>query len=88
MFQDADYQGSTVIGEKGQLVIPADLRKKFDIQAGDKFLVLAGERLGAWGILLVKAEVVTKVVEGMLGGELGKCKIQDILDTLKEGDAK
>jgi len=67
---DADYMGSTVIGEKGQLVIPADVRKRFDIQPGDKFLVLAGERMGAWGFLLVKAEVVSAAIEKFMTGEM------------------
>lgn len=72
MFQHEgpDYMGSTVIGEKGQLVIPAEVRKKYDINPGDKFLVLAGERMGAWGFVLVKAEVVSKVVENMMNGEV------------------
>ena len=88
MFQDTDYQGSTVIGEKGQLVIPADLRRKFDIQAGDKFLVLAGERLGAWGIVLVKADVVTKVLGSLFTDGPPDENIQRIFDALKEGDGQ
>lgn len=67
---EADYMGSTVIGEKGQLVIPAEVRKRFNIEPGDKFLVLAGERMGAWGFVLVKAEVVSKVIEKFMSGEI------------------
>jgi AbrB family looped-hinge helix DNA binding protein len=76
---DADYMGSTVIGEKGQLVIPADVRKRFDIEPGDKFLVLAGERMGAWGFLLVKAEVVSAMIEKFMTGE-----IPEFMKKLKE----
>jgi AbrB family looped-hinge helix DNA binding protein len=68
--EEPDYMGSTVIGEKGQLVIPAEVRKRFNIEPGDKFLVLAGERMGAWGFVLVKAEVVSKVVEKFMAGEI------------------
>ena len=76
-----DYYGSTVIGEKGQIVIPAEIRKKYEIDTGDKFLVLAGERKGTWGIILVKSDVVSMVVESMFGG-----KLQELLDALEEGD--
>ena len=67
---EADYMGSTVIGEKGQLVIPIEVRKRFGIEPGDKFLVLAGERMGAWGFLLVKAEVISTVIEKFMAGEM------------------
>ncbi len=70
MFQSIQYFGSSAIGEKGQVVVPADLRKKFGIKAGDKFLVLAGEKMGAWGIILVKSDVLSKVVTQMFGGEM------------------
>jgi looped-hinge helix DNA binding domain, AbrB family len=43
------YYGDTVIGERGQVVIPAELRKKFGIETGDRFLVMGGEQMGAWG---------------------------------------
>jgi len=32
----------TVIGKKGQVITPAELRKKFGIETGDRFLVTAG----------------------------------------------
>ena len=76
---EADYMGSTVIGEKGQLVIPAEVRKRFDIEPGDKFVVLAGERMGAWGFLLVKAEVVSKMIEKFMSDE-----IPEFMSKLKE----
>jgi AbrB family looped-hinge helix DNA binding protein len=76
---EADYMGSTVIGEKGQLVIPVEVRKRFNIEPGDKFLVLAGERMGAWGFLLVKAEVVSKMIEKFMTDE-----IPEIMKKIKE----
>jgi AbrB family looped-hinge helix DNA binding protein len=76
---EADYMGSTVIGEKGQLVIPAEVRKRFNIGPGDKFVVLAGERMGAWGFLLVKAEVVSKMIEKFMSDE-----IPEFMSKLKE----
>ncbi len=64
------YYGDTAIGEKGQVVIPAELRKKFGIETGDRFLVMAGEKMGAWGLFLVKADVLSRVVEDIFGGRL------------------
>ena len=74
MFEGMEYYGSTVIGEKGQVVVPAEIRKKFGIEPGEKFLVLAGEKMGAWGIILVKADVLSRVMKKMFGGD-----IEDIL---------
>jgi AbrB family looped-hinge helix DNA binding protein len=64
------YYGDTVIGERGQVVIPAELRKKFGIETGDRFLVMGGEQMGAWGLLLVKSDVLSQVVQGIFGGKL------------------
>jgi AbrB family looped-hinge helix DNA binding protein len=33
--------GSVTVGERGQVVIPADVRKSFKIKSGDKLIVLA-----------------------------------------------
>lgn len=33
--------GSATIGERGQVVIPAEVRKLFKVKAGDKLIVLA-----------------------------------------------
>ena len=72
--------GSTVIGEKGQIVIPADVRKEMGINPGDKFLVFTGE--GKGGVMLVKAEVASQMLEHMLS-------MQDVvLDDLKNEDKK
>ncbi len=75
MFEEMKCYGSTVLGEKGQLVVPAEIRKKFGLKPGDKFLVLTGKKMGTWGIILVKANVLSKVVEKMFGG-----KLRDILE--------
>jgi AbrB family looped-hinge helix DNA binding protein len=33
--------GSATVGERGQIVIPADIRKSFSIKPGDKLMVFA-----------------------------------------------
>ncbi len=70
MFQKMKYYGDTIIGEKGQVVIPAELRKQFGIETGDRFLVMGGTRMGAWGFILVKADVLSQVVQEIFGGKL------------------
>ena len=70
MLKKMKYYGDTVIGERGQVVIPVELRKEFGIETGDRFLVIGSERIGAWGLLLVKADVLSQVVQDIFGGKL------------------
>jgi len=70
MMRHMKCYGSTVIGEKGQVVIPAEVRKKFGIKSGDKFLVMAGERGG--GIMLLNAEALAKFVRHVFGDDLNR----------------
>ena len=35
--------GTVTVGERGQVVIPAKLRKAYHLSAGDKLFVIAGE---------------------------------------------
>lgn len=58
-----EFYGSTTVGERGQVVLPADLRKKLDINPGDKLLVMTNGPMGAIG--LVKAEVLNLMMEHM-----------------------
>jgi AbrB family looped-hinge helix DNA binding protein len=68
MMRGMKCYGSTVIGEKGQVVIPADVRKQFHIKTGDKFLVLAGHK--GLGIMLLKTDALAKMVKNMFGDNL------------------
>jgi AbrB family looped-hinge helix DNA binding protein len=34
-----EFYGTTTVGEKGQIVIPAEAREKMNLQKGDKLLV-------------------------------------------------
>ena len=45
--------GVVIVGEKGQIVIPAKARKIFDINAGDQLLILGDEEQG---IAIVKSD--------------------------------
>ncbi len=50
--------GSTTIGERGQVVIPAEARKDFDMDVGDKVIVMKH----GMGILFLKADEVARVL--------------------------
>ena len=56
--------GICKVGEKGQVVIPKDARKVFDIKPGDSLIILGDEKKG---LALVKAEVFTAVVDDIVG---------------------
>jgi AbrB family looped-hinge helix DNA binding protein len=56
------------IDERGQMVLPKELRDKADIHAGDKLAVVSMEQGGKTCCLsLIKAESLTGMVKGMLG---------------------
>ena len=57
------FYGSITVSERGQIVIPADARKDFEIKTGDKLLVLADLEKG---IVLTKANFVLQMMEGTL----------------------
>ena len=54
------FIGATTVGERGQIVIPADARKALGINSGDKLLVFS--RHHHTGLLLLKDDVVNKLV--------------------------
>ena len=59
------YWGSATVGERGQMVIPADARKALGIDAGDKMVIFGNE--SGKRLVLVKAEIVTQYVTEALG---------------------
>ena len=50
---------SCTVGDKGQIVIPANIRKLFEINTGDSLVILADKKKG---IALVKAEEVQSMI--------------------------
>jgi AbrB family looped-hinge helix DNA binding protein len=52
--------GSTTVGPRGQVVIPAPARKELDIEAGATLLVFLGP--GGRGLILFKADAVEQIV--------------------------
>ena len=40
-FMKGKIYGAVTVGERGQVVIPAEIRKSFKVNAGDKLIVFA-----------------------------------------------
>jgi AbrB family looped-hinge helix DNA binding protein len=51
------FYGASTIGERGQIVIPADARKDFEITPSTKLLFFGTH--GGIGLMITKAEAIT-----------------------------
>ncbi len=58
------FYGAATVGDRGQVVIPADARKKLGINPGDKVLVL-GHPIGE-GLLLCKIDHLRDILSAHL----------------------
>lgn len=61
MFGKPQFYGTATVGERGQIVLPAEVRKKYKIEAGEKLLVMGNPHIKA--VMLVKAEVLGNILE-------------------------
>lgn len=57
------FYGTTTVGEKGQIVIPADARKVLKLKKGEKLLVFS---MGNGMLALTKLEHLAKFQEHLL----------------------
>jgi len=57
------FYGSVTVTERGQISLPAEARKDFDIKTGDKLLVLGDLEKG---IALAKSNFVLQMMGGTL----------------------
>ena len=63
--QDGKYIfGVVKVGDKGQVVIPRDARKLYDINPGDALIVLGDQR----GMALLKTEVFQNAINQAMEG--------------------
>ena len=56
--------GVVKVGEKGQIVIPRDARKIYDIKPGDALLILGDQK----GMALLKTEIFQNAIDQMMEG--------------------
>jgi len=65
MHKKPEFYGSTTVGERGQIVLPAKLRKAFKVRQGDKLLVIGMP--GGTHITLLRADMVNEFFDAMTG---------------------
>ena len=56
--------GVVKVGDKGQIVIPRDARKIYDIKPGDGLMVLGDQK----GIAILKTEVFQNIIDRAMEG--------------------
>lgn len=57
------FYGSTVVGERGQIVIPKEAREEFGLKPGDTLIVLGHP---GKGMMLAKAEALREFAKNLL----------------------
>jgi antitoxin PrlF len=56
------------VDERGQMILPKEIRDRAGIRPGDKLALIIGERDGkVSGMFLMKADELSGMVKGMLG---------------------
>ena len=56
--------GVVKVGDKGQIVIPRDVRKQYDIKPGDSLMMLGDKN----GIALLKTELFQNIINQAMEG--------------------
>ncbi len=80
--KDKKFYGAVTVSERGQIAIPAQARRDFDIKPGEKLLVLADLRKG---IVLTKATIMA----GMMAATLeGLATMRDMLGIEPEDESE
>lgn len=59
------FIGICKVGEKGQIVIPKEIRNMFDIKSGDSVVLLSDKEKG---IAIVKADVIESMTDKVFKG--------------------
>ena len=56
--------GVVKVGDKGQIVIPRDARKQYDIKPGDSLMLIGDQN----GMALIKTEIFQNIVSQVMEG--------------------
>lgn len=82
--------GTTTVGERGQVVLPAELRKEFKIEPGEKLIVLGADHNGFQRIVLMKSEAVTKMFRHLFDVKtaIGASGIEKIEEAIEKSGVK
>lgn len=83
------FYGTTTVGERGQIVIPVQARKELGLGIGDKVMVFG--RPHKTGLMLIKAEDVTRMVSESLAELSGMAEIlrsAGVVDQEGSGDGE
>ncbi len=59
------FYGATTVGERGQIVIPAEARRDFGIKPADKLVVLGSHNKG--GLMITKTDTLTQFLSKTIG---------------------
>lgn len=71
-FGGCKVESLVTVDERGQMVLPKELRDRAGIKGGDKLAVIGWEREGKVCCLsLIKAEELSAMVKGVLGPLMG-----------------
>jgi AbrB family looped-hinge helix DNA binding protein len=70
------YAWTARVGEKGQIVIPSEARKIFDINPGDTLLILGDEQQG---LAIVKKSLFQKFAAALLNAKEEKVEEECLL---------
>lgn len=80
---DKKIYGTATVGTKGQVVIPADVRKNFGIETGDRLYVIGSEK-GKWIGLIHEEEMRTMLAHLTDHVELFKTMLNNPTEETKE----
>ena len=60
---DDTFVGAVTIGERGQVVIPAEARKKLDLHTGDRLMIMTHPE--KQGLMMVKIDAMREFLSHM-----------------------
>ena len=63
-FGPGQVLGTSVLGERGQVVIPAEARRELDLQSGDRFVVFGNKHNGM--LFLIKSDRFSSMADFFL----------------------